>query len=137
MKALAEIIEISPEMRSTNLKGEQVSRFVITFQIGLDVLHHTLFKKTANLERYPISTDGFVKGAIGNLEYGIESRIAYSQKDGLPYVNYQLKDVRWTAKTFNDPARESQSTALEAHLSATQEAVQVAAPAAEESGMPF
>lgn len=99
MEALAEIIAISNEHRSTSQDGTQMSRFVVTFQIGMEPFHVTVFKKTENLERWPISTDGYVKGAIGTLTFDTKSEVRYSQKDNSPYVQYIVKH-RWVAKSL-------------------------------------
>lgn len=99
MKALAEIIAISPEMQSTNQKNETISRFIVTFQIGAELLHLTVFKKKAEY----LAQDGYVKGSIGTLDYTFSSEVQYSQKDGSPFVRYTPKHT-WTAKVVPQPA---------------------------------
>lgn len=140
MEALAEIIAIGNEHRSISQDGTQMSRFVVTFQIGMEPFHVTVFKKTENLERYPLSTDGYVKGAIGTLTFDTKSEVRYSQRDNSPYVQYSVKH-RWVAKSLPE-----QRAAAQAQKEASaQEVAQAMAEAAEvaeaqvnpETGLPF
>lgn len=110
MEALAEIIAISPEYRSTSQDGTQMSRFVVTFQIGMEAFHVTVFKRTENLERYPLSTDGYVNGAIGTLTFETKSEVRYSQRDSSPYVQYSVK-YRWQAKSLPEQRQAAQAVA--------------------------
>lgn len=146
MKALAEIIAISNEFRSTSNDGSQMSRFVITFQIGAELLHATVFKRTENLDKYPLSTDGYVKGAIGTLDYDIRSEIRYSSKDNSPYVQYTVKH-KWLPKIVENNAAPaavsatSQATAPEPSqhevAAGMAEAAAVAEAHLDENGLPF
>lgn len=137
MKALAEIVAISNEVRTvSNNDGTEYSRVIVSFQIGADILHHTFFKKTANLERYPWSSDGIVKGAIGELNYDISSEIAYSQKDNSPYVKYNMKNVRFIPKVVSQAQPVHQPTEQHEVAAAMAEAVEQIA-LNPETGLPF
>lgn len=140
MKVLAEIIAISNEHRSTSQDGTQMSRVVVTFQIGAELLHATFFKRTENLEKYPFSSDGLVKGTIGDLDYTLSSEIRYSQRDNSPYVQYSVR-ARWTPKVsaavaVNVHAEQPEASAQEV-AAGMAEAAAVAEAKLGENGLPF
>lgn len=136
MEALAEIIAISNEHRSTNQDGTQMSRFVVTFQIGTETFHVTVFKRTENLERWPISTDGYVKGAIGTLTFDTKSEVRYSQRDNSPYVQYSVKH-RWQAKSLPGQKAVQQEPSPQEVAAGFAEGAMVAETHIDENGLSF